>query len=219
MENSWIDLKLRPQTRLSAKSESEGTIEFASEPRKMVIIIARRWRWTWEGVPMAIWCREWICRIGWGLVHHIVNIPHTLSLLPLRDAAVGCAPPTLAMDRFCTRFSSYLNSAVFPATRVIKKGSGFSKRTCIFGGIQFIRHLIEFVVVETKQTVSSNSNVILTRQTDRSPFTSQRESNPRHGTKGLSYDNSFIPLGHQSTYRNKPAASAWAWLREANAKR
>jgi len=57
------------------------------------------------------------------------------------------------------------------------------------------------------------------RQPDRSPFTSQRESNPCHGTKGLSYDNSFIPLGYRSTYRNKPAASAWAWLREANAKR
>jgi len=36
---------------------------------------------------------------------------------------------------------------------------------CVFSGFQFTRHFIEFVVVETKQTVSSNSNVILTRQT------------------------------------------------------
>jgi len=33
------------------------------------------------------------------------------------------------------------------------------------GGIQFTKHLIEFVVVETKQIVSSNSNVILMQQT------------------------------------------------------
>ena len=40
-----------------------------------------------------------------------------------------------------------------------------SKRTCTFSGIQFTRHFIEFVVVETKEIVSSYSNLILTRQT------------------------------------------------------
>jgi len=40
-----------------------------------------------------------------------------------------------------------------------------SKRTVEVSGIQFTRHFIEFVVVETKQIVSSNSNVILTRKT------------------------------------------------------
>ena len=40
-----------------------------------------------------------------------------------------------------------------------------SERKCIFSGFQFTRQFIEFVVVETKQIVSNNSNVILTRQT------------------------------------------------------
>jgi len=57
----------------------------------MAIIIARRWRGTWEGVPVATWCSEWICRIGGGLVPHVIIIPSTLSLLPLRGAAIGRA--------------------------------------------------------------------------------------------------------------------------------
>jgi len=32
------------------------------------------------------------------------------------------------------------------------------------------------------------------RSRDRSSFTSRQESNPRHGTKGLCYDDSFVPL-------------------------
>jgi len=47
----------------------------------------------------------------------------------------------------------------------LRQGWVCSKRTCVFSGIQFTRHCIEFVVVETKQIVSSNSHVILTRQT------------------------------------------------------
>jgi len=39
------------------------------------------------------------------------------------------------------------------------------KRTCVFYEIQFTRHFIEFVFVQTKQIVSSNWNVISTRQT------------------------------------------------------
>jgi len=48
---------------------------------------------------------------------------------------------------------------------LLKQGWVCSKRTCVFSGIQFTTHFIEFVVVETKQIVSSNSNVILKRQT------------------------------------------------------
>ena len=47
----------------------------------------------------------------------------------------------------------------------MKSGGFCSNRTCVFSGIQITRHFIEFVVVETKQIVSSNSDVILTRQT------------------------------------------------------
>ena len=146
-----------PQTHISArkkksaKSESEGTMQFNTEARKMVIIIARRWRWTWDGVPMATWRSEWICRICWGLVHHIVNIPHTLSLLPLRGAAVGRAPTILPMDRFCTRLIGRFSKSQSFSARVSKAGWGFSERTCIFGGIQFTRHFIEFVVVGKKK--------------------------------------------------------------------
>ena len=41
----------------------------------------------------------------------------------------------------------------------------FLERKWILSGIQFTRHFIEFVVVETKRFVSSNVNVILTWQT------------------------------------------------------
>ena len=83
-------------------------MQLVPEPRKMAINIARRWRGTWEGVPMATWCSEWICRIGEGLVHHIVIILTALSLLPLRGVAVGCAQTILPIDWFCTRFSSFV---------------------------------------------------------------------------------------------------------------
>jgi len=39
------------------------------------------------------------------------------------------------------------------------------KRTCEMCAIQFTKHSIEFVFVETNEVVRSNSNVILTRQT------------------------------------------------------
>jgi len=39
------------------------------------------------------------------------------------------------------------------------------KRTCRFAGIQFTKHFMEFVLVETNRLVGSNRHVILTRQT------------------------------------------------------
>jgi len=39
------------------------------------------------------------------------------------------------------------------------------ERTCEFSGMQFTKHFIEFVFVETNEVVCSNSNVILMRQT------------------------------------------------------
>jgi len=38
-------------------------------------------------------------------------------------------------------------------------------RTCVFAGIQFTKHFIEFLLVEMNQLFGSDSNVILTRQT------------------------------------------------------
>ena len=54
---------------------------------------------------------------------------------------------------------------IFETNVRIGLGWVLSKRTCVFSGIQFTRYFIKFVVVETKQIVSSNTNVILTRQT------------------------------------------------------
>jgi len=39
------------------------------------------------------------------------------------------------------------------------------ERSCVFAGIQFTKHFIEFILVETKKLFRSNSNMILTRQT------------------------------------------------------
>jgi len=39
------------------------------------------------------------------------------------------------------------------------------ERTCEFSGIQFTKHFIESVFVETRKLVSRNSNMILKRQT------------------------------------------------------
>ena len=47
----------------------------------------------------------------------------------------------------------------------LRQGWVLFKRTCEFSGIQFTKHFIEFVFVETNKAVRSNSNVILTRQT------------------------------------------------------
>jgi len=41
----------------------------------------------------------------------------------------------------------------------------FSNERGFSSGIQFTRHFIEIIVVETKEFVSSNVNVILTQQT------------------------------------------------------
>jgi len=58
---------------------------------------------------------------------------------------------------------TYINTNII---RIYEGRVGFcSKRTCTFSGIQFTRHFIEFVVLETNQMVGSNSNVIFTRHT------------------------------------------------------
>jgi len=47
----------------------------------------------------------------------------------------------------------------------LKVGWAFLEQTGILSGIQFTRHIIEFVLVETKRFVGSNVNQVLTRQT------------------------------------------------------
>jgi len=59
----------------------------------------------------------------------------------------------------------------------LRCGGVFLERTRILSGIQFIRHFIEFIVVETKKIVGSNVNVILTRQHAASARAELREAN------------------------------------------
>jgi Tfp pilus assembly PilM family ATPase len=47
----------------------------------------------------------------------------------------------------------------------LRQGWVLFKQTCVFSGIQFTKHFIEFVFVETNEVVCSNSTMILTQQT------------------------------------------------------
>jgi len=84
---------LGPQTHLGAKSQR--TIQLVPKSQKMAVIILRRRRGSWEGVPVATWCTEWICRKRGGLGPHIFIIPTSLSFPPMRGAAVGCVTTIL----------------------------------------------------------------------------------------------------------------------------
>jgi len=73
----------------------------------MVIIIPLHRRGTWEGVPVATWCSELICRMqGWPLPHAVV-IPAALSLPLLRSAVVGREPTILQNDWIYTKISIF----------------------------------------------------------------------------------------------------------------
>jgi len=84
----------------------------------MAIIIPRRRRGTWEGVPMATWCNEWICRTWGGLGRHILTFPASLSesLPPMRGAAISRAPTILHDDSFYTRISNFVKSPILSTT-------------------------------------------------------------------------------------------------------
>jgi len=66
----------------------------------------------------------------------------------------------LAQFLYRVKLSSFLLEYIH-----LRCGWVYLERTRIFNGIQFTRHFIEFVVVETKPFVGSNVNMILTRQT------------------------------------------------------
>jgi len=80
---------------------------------KMAIIIPRHRRGTWEGVTVATWCSGWICRMRRGLGAHTLFSPASLSLPPMRGAAIGRSPTILQNDSFCTRISNFVQSAIF----------------------------------------------------------------------------------------------------------
>jgi len=116
---------LRPQTHFGAKSQSEGTIQLVPEPRKMAIIIPRRRKGTWEGVTVANWCSKWM----WGgLGPHTLIFPASLSLPPMRSAAICRAPTVLQYDSFYTRISNFVQSPILSAGRVVI--SNESRKDC-----------------------------------------------------------------------------------------
>jgi len=86
MKSIKSDMELGLQKHLSAASQSQGIIQLVPKSWKMVIIIPGRHGETWEGVPVATWCSEWICRMREVLVHHTITISAALSLPLLRGA-------------------------------------------------------------------------------------------------------------------------------------
>jgi len=103
---------------------SEWTIQLVPEPRKMATITAQRRRGTWEGVPVATWCCEWICRIGRGLVHHIFIISPAFYLSSVAwCGSRSCTDNTFRWRVLCWilqffQFSSFSNHSVLFETRV-----------------------------------------------------------------------------------------------------
>jgi len=138
----------------------ERTMKLVTKLRKIVMSVPRCLKGTYKGVSAANWCTEWICRMQGGLGPRTLIISAALSLLPMRGTAAGRAPTILQIDLFYTRISNFVQSPILSATRVLFEG------TCVIG-IQFTKHFIEFVLVETNQLFGTCfvSNVILTRQT------------------------------------------------------
>jgi len=87
-------------------------------------------------------------RIG---VLHVTDLIHVTDAELRRNVTKVCrfnAPPKL-------RYNSH----------PLRQGWVLFKSMCVFSGIQFTKHFIESVFVETNEVVCSDSNVILTRQT------------------------------------------------------
>jgi len=88
-------------------------LENDEERKKMAVIIPRRRGGTWEGVPVATWCSEWICRMRGGLVHHTIMFPAALSPPLLRGAYSRSCTDNIQNDWFCTRLSNFFPSPIF----------------------------------------------------------------------------------------------------------
>ena len=112
-------MKMGPQRNLGAESQSQRTIQLVPKSWKMAIIIPRRRGGTWEGVPVAIWCSEWICRMRRGLFHHTIMIPLRYLSRCCEVLAVGRAPTIFQNDWFCTRISNFFQSPIFAITGII----------------------------------------------------------------------------------------------------
>jgi len=110
------DMKLGPQTHVSAESQSKRTIQLVPKSWKMAIIIPQRRGVTWKGVPVATWWCECIFRRRGGLVHHTIMIPAALSFPLLRGAVVHLQK--FQNDWFCTRISNFFQSPIFSIANI-----------------------------------------------------------------------------------------------------
>ena len=89
---------------------SEGTIELVPKSWKMAIPVPRRRGGTWEEVPVATWCSEWICRMRGGLVHHKSlflqrSVFQFINIIP--------SPTTFQYYWSCTRIAIFFQSPIF----------------------------------------------------------------------------------------------------------
>jgi hypothetical protein len=105
------DIKFGSQTHLGAESQSKGTIQLVPKSWKMAKINPRRRGGTWQGVPVAIWCSEWICKKRGWLVHHTIMIPAVLSLQLLRGACSRSCTDKISKWMFL-----YQNLLFFPVS-------------------------------------------------------------------------------------------------------
>jgi len=66
------------------------------------------------------------------------------------------------MAHYCVCMCIYIYLCMY---MYVRQGWILFVRTCVSAGLQFTKHFIEFVLVETNQLFGSDSKVILTRQT------------------------------------------------------
>ena len=114
--SNWIRYEIGTTNALRCKVP-EGTIHLVPKLRKKAIIIPERQREAWKGVPVAIWCSECIYSMRVGLGHHILIIPASSPLPPMRGAAADRALTILQNNWFYTRISYFVHSQITSTTR------------------------------------------------------------------------------------------------------
>ena len=91
---------------------SEWIIQLVLKPQKLTMIIPRPQRGTLEGLPVATWCREWICSMRGRLGLYIPIVPASLSLPQMRGAGVGRVPTILQNKWVYIRISNFVQSPI-----------------------------------------------------------------------------------------------------------
>jgi len=116
---------------IGPKIMENGDIYFTAPRRK-----------TWEGVPVAIWCSEWICRMRGGLVHHTIMIPAALSLPLLRGA---CSMSFT--DNISKWLVLYQNLQFFPVSNFFDCWNMFLNFYQLCGGIYICIYIYIYIYI------------------------------------------------------------------------